>query len=87
MNIGSLVIKKEDNVYHFCNDKGNDIHNNSFFSLFPLLLQSFQLEHDSILYCANSIQTLDTFIESNSFSITNASFLLSTLYEQICFFF
>ena len=62
-------------------------------SNFSILLQSFQLEHESILYCANSIQTLDTFIETNSssssssFTLKNANFsACRTLYEQIAFF-
>ena len=84
MIIGSLNIEKKDNLYQFSHSKeiSNDIN-----SIFSILLQSFQLEYESILYCANSIQTLDTFIETNSssFTLKNANILLSSLYEQIVF--
>ena len=84
MIIGSLSIEKKDNLYQFSHSKEitNDIN-----SIFSILLQSFQLDYESILYCANSIQTLDTFIETNSssFTLKNANILLSSLYEQIIF--
>ena len=82
MIIGSLDITKKDDLYQFSHSKEISNDKNSNFSI---LLQSFQLEHNSILYCANSIQTLDKFIDSNSFTITTASVMLSSLYEQIVF--
>ena len=88
MIIGSLNIAKKDDLYQFSHSKEISNDNNSNFSI---LLQSFQLEYESILYCANSIQTLDKFIETSSssssstFTLKNVNILLSSLYEQIVF--
>ena len=88
MIIGSLDIHKKNNIFDIVSINTNisintsSSHDSSYHDSFSILLESFQLNHHSYLFTANTIVSLDDFIKNNCFTIELATLFIKSIYNQ-----
>ena len=80
MIIGSLDIHKKNNIFDIVSINTSSSHDS-----FSILLESFQLNHHSYLFTANTIVSLDDFIKNNCFTIELATLFIKSIYNQTQF--
>ena len=91
MIIGSLDIHKKNNIFDIVSINTNisintsSSHDSSSHDSFSILLESFQLNHHSYLFTANTIVSLDDFIKNNCFTIELATLFIKSIYNQTQF--